>query len=288
LPARQPGANGAPRRERDGVVTIGGGAYHAGVLAGFSTDEVLHELLVAPRAALVPLPDTRIIERPGWWQIVTPSLTRGGMNEVSSDEIPEDTADAIIDETIADYRRLGIRFRWNVRPGVKPADLAERLARRGLVRSESFAMARATSGVPESDGAGITVDEIDLANVDDFTRVLSEGWEMDPAPVDALHRRMLADPARRNQLFIARHEGTAAATAAYVALDRSAYLIGAVALPAFRGRGLYRALVHARLRHAAARGIRLATSNARATTSAPVLARLGFESVCPLQAFSND
>jgi GNAT superfamily N-acetyltransferase len=258
------------------------------VSTGFSTEEILHELLVAPRGAIVPLPDTIVIERPGWWQIVTPSLTRGGMNEVSSTEIPEDAADAIIDETIATYRRLGLRFRWNVRPGAKPDDLAERLERRGLVRSESFGMARSTSDVPPAEDPAITVDEVDLANVDDFTHVMAQGWEADPGPLDALHRHMLANPARRNRLFVARHEGTAAAAAGYVALERSAYLVGAVALPAFRGRGLYRALVHARLRHAAALGLALATSNARATTSAPVLARLGFEIVCPLLAFTSD
>jgi GNAT superfamily N-acetyltransferase len=257
------------------------------MLAGFSRDDLLHEVLVAPRAALVPLPDTRIIERPGWWQIVTPSLARGGMNDVTCTEIPEADADRIIDETIESYVQLGIRFRWNVGPGVTPADLAERLARRGLRRSEALAMARATAGVvPEADGA-LSVEEVSLANADDFTQVMADGWEVEAAPLDALHRRMLADPARRNHLFVARYGGTAAAAASYTALDRSAYLIGAVVLPAFRGRSLYRALVNARLRHAAARGLPLATSLARVETSAPILAHLGFETVCPIGTFSN-
>lgn len=257
------------------------------MIAGFSNEELLHELLVAPRSALVPLADTRLIERPGWWQIVTPSLTRGGMNEVACTELPDDACDAIIDETITSYERLGLRFRWMVGPGTKPDDLADRLARRGLQRSKSLGMARSTSNTaPENTGA-VTVDEVSSVNVDDFTRVMAEGWQMDAAPLDALHRRMLADPARRNHLFIARHEGVAAAVAGYVALERSAYLIGAVALPPFRGCGLYRALVNTRLRHAEARGIALATSVARAETSAPILARLGFETVCSIAVFMN-
>ena len=36
----------------------------------------------------------------------------------------------------------------------------------------------------------------------------------------------------------------------------------------------------ARLRHARARGIPLATSHARESTSAPILERMGFETVC--------
>ena len=47
-------------------------------------------------------------------------------------------------------------------------------------------------------------------------------------------------------------------------------------LPEARGKGAYQALVDARLRYAAAQGIPLATSQAKADTSAPILERLGF------------
>ena len=256
------------------------------MIAGFSRDEILREALVGPRSALVPLPDTQIIERPGWWQIVTPSLSRGGMNEVACSELPENEADAIIDETLATYARLGIqRYRWSIGADPRPADLGERLARRGLQLSESLAMARSTADTPPESDAAITVERVTLANVDPFTSVMAEGWEADAAPFDALHRRILADPAGRNHLFLARLDGVPAATATYAALDRSAYLMGAVALPKLRGRGLYRALVHARLRDAHARGLQLATSVARADTSAPILARLGFETVSTIATY---
>jgi predicted acetyltransferase len=61
-----------------------------------------------------------------------------------------------------------------------------------------------------------------------------------------------------------------------------------VVLPAFRRRGLYRALVASRLGYAAERGIPFVTSHARASTSAPLLERLGFETVCEFQLFSNE
>lgn len=254
---------------------------------GFSTGEVLHEALVAPRSAIVPLPDTRIIERPGWWQILTPSLTRGGMNEIICDALPEGDAGAIIDEAIEQYRSLGLLFRWTIHPWTTPPDLGDRLARRGLVRSSSFAMARLTAGAGPADEGPITVEHVDLTNVDEFTRVMAGGWESDPAQLHPLHLRMLSDPANRNQLFLARYEGAAAAVGCYIALGRSAYLIGAVVLSPHRGRGLYRALVNARMRHASTRGIELATSVAMADTSAPVLARLGFERACEVTAYSN-
>lgn len=219
------------------------------MISGFSDEEILHEALVAPRGALVPLADTKIIERHGWWQIVTSSLTRGGMNEIVCTELSAASADAIIDETIASYRKLGLRFRWSVGAGTKPEDLAHRLARRGLQQSEALVMARATSNTIQEDTSAITINEVSLANVDEFTRVMAEGWHMDAAPLDVLHRRMLADPAQRHRVFVARYEGVVAAAAGYVALERSAYLIGAVTL---------------------------GTSLARAQTSALILARLGF------------
>jgi GNAT superfamily N-acetyltransferase len=58
-----------------------------------------------------------------------------------------------------------------------------------------------------------------------------------------------------------------------------AYLFGAQVFPAFRGRGIYRALVAARLGFLAARGVSLAVTQARAATSAPLLERFGFETV---------
>jgi len=56
-------------------------------------------------------------------------------------------------------------------------------------------------------------------------------------------------------------------------------------LPPFRKRGLYRAMVAARLAHARAHGIPLATSHAREATSAPILAALGFDTVCRIGVY---
>lgn len=106
-------------------------------------DELLHEVLVASRRAFVPLPDTRVIERPGWMQLITPSLRTGGMNEVCLATLPPDEADAIIDRTLAEYREQGIRFRWTVGPDSSPADLVQRLRSRGLRPITLIAAARA-------------------------------------------------------------------------------------------------------------------------------------------------
>lgn len=238
--------------------------------------DVFDEVVVTPRRAFPRHPDLRVIERPGWLQIVTPSLKTGGLNEVIHAQLADDEADATIAAAIAGYRKLGLKFRWGVGPGSTPADLGARLVRAGLVESWGRGMARA---IGDARYAHADIAAVDATNVDTFSQVMAAGWEMDPGPIAALNRVLLAAPDRRERMFLATIDGVPAATASYVAFPRSAFLIGAVVLPAFRGRGLYRALVEARLDHARAHGLPLATSHARESTSAPMLEHLGFSTV---------
>ncbi|HWM86801.1 MAG TPA: GNAT family N-acetyltransferase [Kofleriaceae bacterium] len=246
---------------------------------------LLEEVLAGPRRALVPLPDLRVIERPGWLQLVTPSFRTGGFNEVSLSVLDDGEADAVIDATIAEYRRLGLAFRWAVPPGSKPDDLSERLARRGLARSTVRGMARTTADPPDGSIDGVRVDEVDETSLDLFTRVMAEGWATDRSALDAAHNAIFRQPERNQRLYLAFRGGEPAAVASYVVYPRSAYLLGGVVLPRFRGLGLYRALVGARLRDASARGIQLATSQAREGTSAPILERMGFRTICQFPVF---
>ncbi|MGN6106450.1 MAG: GNAT family N-acetyltransferase [Kofleriaceae bacterium] len=254
------------------------------MLPAWPSSAIEDELFAMPRRAFVALADLRVIERPGWLQIVTPSFKRGGFNGVSFCALDEAGVDAAIDAAIAEYHALGIQFRWTVTPDCRPADLAERLARRGLARSWSCGLARSTANLPDAPSE-VRVEEVDHATIDAYTRVMAEGWQDDPAPLAVAHAAVLAEPARRHRLYLAYCDGEPAAAASYVAFPRSAYLLGAVALPQFRRRGLYRALVIARLRAAAARGLELAISHAREETSAPVLERMGFERIARWPVF---
>jgi len=250
----------------------------------WSESELLEEVVAAPRRAWVPLPDLCVIERPGWLQIVTPSFRTGGFNEVSLTQVADDEADAAIDAAIAEYRRLGIAFRWPVAPGSRPHDLAERLTRRGLVASMVRGMARSTADPPRAP-AGAVVEQVDERSADQFTSVMAEGWASDAGELAAVQAAIFSQPERSHRLFLARWDGEPAAVASYVAFPRSAYLLGGVTLPRFRGKGLYRALVAARMRDAAARGLTLATSQAREGSSAPILERMGFRTVCSFPIF---
>ena len=132
-------------------------------------------------------------------------------------------------------------------------------------------------------GDTVGVVEVDRSTVGAYTQVMASGWNAELAPRLALHHHLLAEG--RQHLFIAYCDGVAAAAASYVPFARSAFLMGGVVLEKFRGRGLYRALVHARLAHARVRGISLATTHARESTSAPILEKLGFETVCVMPMY---
>lgn len=268
---------------------------------GFSQAELLEEVLVRPREAAVLAPDTQVIARPGWLQLITPSLPQGGLNEVALSVLSEADAERVIDETLAEYARLGLRFRWLVGPDSRPLDLGQRLLRRGLHHEASLGMARETTVEVGPDPAEVSVDSreaaaaltievVDEASVDLFSDVMAEGWSSPPQY--ALNRALLApraaDGGARFVHFLGRYRGAAAAAASLCVYPRSAYLMGAVVLPAAQHRGLYRALVHARLRHAAARGIALCTSQSRKATSAPILAHLGFRAVCDVDFYLSE
>ena len=253
------------------------------MLPAMSRDEILVEIIERPRQAYVPLPDIQVIVRPGWQQLVTPSVKRGGMNEVSLAQVAEAEADAIIDATIAQYASLGCKFVWRIGPDSSP-HLVARLAARGLVHGVACGMARSTEMASENDGH-VTIERVDESNVEVYTRTMAAGWDMEPGPITAINELVVRMPVPSHHMFLARYDGVPAATAAAAMFPRSVYLIGGVTLAAFRGRGLYRALVAARLAHARARGILLATSHARAETAAPILERLGFETLCRYDNF---
>ena len=263
-------------------------------MPGGSEDVLLREIVEGPRRALVQLPDMRRVERPGWFQLVTPSFRQGGFNEVVCSELPEHEADAIIEATVGQYRRLGVKFRWLAAARTHPVDLGARLERAGLIRSTSCAMSLETprpevpfSAEDAPAPRDVAIEEVDGSSLELYTRVMATGWNVEEGPLDKAHRRMMQANDRAQRFFLARYRGRPAAVGAYLDLGQSAYLLGAVVLPDFRRHGLYRAMVAARLRDARARGLRLATSLARAETSAPILARMGFRTVERLSTYSG-
>ncbi|HKE15900.1 MAG TPA: GNAT family N-acetyltransferase [Kofleriaceae bacterium] len=246
---------------------------------GWTAEEKVEAALRAPMSRAMLRPDTRVIERAGWYQLVTPSAPGTMLNEVLISQVAPDDADRAIEEVIATYAAVGHPVKWCVGPWTRPADLGDRLARRGFSSWEVRGMASATS---TATGGREGVDEVGEEDVEAFVAATVLGWSLPPeqtAAELATHRAALRASPRQTHFFAARVGHEIVGTTGLLLRGQYAYLFGAQVFPAFRGRGLYRALVAARLAFLAARGVSLAVTQARAATSAPILERLGFETV---------
>lgn len=256
------------------------------VPAGWTEADVQRELIDGPAHAYVPFPGLEVDERPELARLTCALFPSGGFNGVSRTRLGDAEADAIIDQLIADYRRRGLRFRWSVTPDSTPVDLAARLTKRGLSAHQVVALTCATKpgATPAS---GVSVQLVDPAIVDDFTRVMAEGWGAPAGALETYHRVAIAAPGQPHKLFLARVDGDPAGVASAMYFARSVYLLGGVVLPRFRRRGVYDALTRARLAVGHALGVPLATTHAMADTSAPLLLARGFDEWFRFPAFTG-
>jgi GNAT superfamily N-acetyltransferase len=154
--------------------------------------------------------------------------------------------------------------------------LVERLLERGLVEDEDplrvgMALDSQPSGLSDVEvRRAQTVDDRRLA-----ARIASAvfaGPYVEPPPPDP-----------GTVTYLAYLDGAPVGRATGSFTDHGVTLFGAAVLPEARGRGAYRALVHARWRDAVARGTPLAVTDA-GSRSRPILARLGFRELCTIRA----
>jgi GNAT superfamily N-acetyltransferase len=255
-------------------------------LSGWTCEDKEREAMRAPIGSHIPQDGTRVVERPGWYQVLTPGTRHGTSNEIVESKVPDEEIEATIDRVVAEYAAHDLTFRWLVDQDTRPRDLGERLERRGFVHWHARAMTADPWALTVDRVPGARVELVDASNAEAYARALSEGWGTDTVEY-ALARcqRLLALPGR--PLFVAWADGVPAGAAGAVEHERSVYFVGGAVVPSMRGHGLYRALVRARLEHAKARGLSLVTTQAREKTSAPILERLGFETVRRFRMYAN-
>jgi hypothetical protein len=225
--------------------------------------------------------DTTIIERPGWYQVITPSAPANVWNEVLLSQVADADAERVIDETCAAYRAAGHRTKWCVGHWTKPHDFGDRLARRGFLSWDVRGMGRETdTKIPAAHD--VRVEEVTLECLDVYLTTMLRGWSLpeETAAIERhVHLRAFRAEPRTAHVFLARVDGEIAGTGGVVHRGDVGYLIGTQVLEAARGRGVYRAIVAARLAHLRERGIEYAVTWAREETSAPRLEHLGFETL---------
>jgi hypothetical protein len=122
---------------------------------------------------------------------------------------------------------------------------------------------------------GVEIHEVTLNTLDDYLTASAAGRTRS-SPMAGATTLVRAYATGQFHFFTARVGGNSIGTAGYIVEPRFACLVGGNVFPEYRGRRIYRALVDARLARLAAQGMRLATTQAREATSAPMFERFGF------------
>jgi GNAT superfamily N-acetyltransferase len=235
-------------------------------------DRKLRAAIHGPVGPMATRADTRVVEREGWFQRITPSSANH--NEVLRSAVEEADAERVIDEVVAQYRALGKPTRWFTGPWTRPADFGDRLLRRGFRRSETRGMGCDTDAAVARGDTRVHRVETD-ADLDAYLHASRIAWAIDESDLEATRASYRARLGTLLVLFIAEGAGTGAV----LLRDDYGYFVGGAVAESARGRGVYRALVAARLAFLRDRGIEYAVTHAREATSAPMLEHIGFETL---------
>lgn len=231
----------------------------------------------------VPDPGSRV-ERVG-------SIVRivGRENYVLFSDLTEANAREAVAEQAELFHEARADVEWKVFGHDRPANLDAILAGAGFVpdEPETLVVFDLREGLPGGAApAGIEVRRVtDDAGVRDAVTAKDAAFGPDDRDVFSLYSRMVRDP---NQgLFVAYAEGTPVASAQIEMTPGRSFagLWGGGTNPAYRHRGVYRALVSARAVLARSKGYRFLTVDAR-DTSRPILERLGFVPLTTTRAWT--
>jgi GNAT superfamily N-acetyltransferase len=192
--------------------------------------------------------------------------------------------DRLIQAQIARFAERGESFEWKFHSHDRPPFIEERLAAAGFVAEELETVVIAETAALAGGGdvpAGVALrevhDRVDLERIGELeAAVWGAGEDRYPA---ALAQELAADPDGL-AIFVAEAEGVVV-SAGWVRFPSStdfATFWGGATLREWRGRGVYRALVHRRAQLAADRGRRYIEVDA-SDDSRPILERLGLRAV---------
>ncbi|MES5820136.1 GNAT family N-acetyltransferase [Streptomyces sp. RG80] len=244
---------------------------HAAVLALYDRD--------MREGAQPDSPESRI-ERVG--KVVRQISSEQGWNGVVWSDLDAGGADAAIAEQIAYFSGLGREFEWKLYGHDLPVDLGQRLRAAGFTAQpeETLMIGEVNDLTLDAEPPeGIRVLAVtDRAGVDLVADVHEAAFGTDSTRLrHQLLAQLTADPDTVVAVVaLAGETPVSAARMELVPGTRFAGLWGGGTVEAWRGRGIYRALVALRAREAVERGYRYLQVDAM-PTSRPILERLGFE-----------
>lgn len=240
-----------------------------------------HELPVPPEVELVELDGVFVSIDP--WPAAQIVGVRG--------EGPADVAETVAAARAVARERGKTTLAWWLPPDQD--HLAAELEAAGLVNEDTpgfEAIENALALVTPPVGGGADGVEVRMTETwEDFragARVSHEVFGMPPVTDEELGARYddYLHPANPGRGFVALVDGRVVGTSYAAFGDEGVNLFGGSVLPEARGRGVYRALVHARWEAAAARGTPALTVQA-SRMSRPICERVGFVFLAPVRVF---
>lgn len=237
-------------------------------------------------------PGIEVIETARYRVQLMPDFPIPGPNHVEFIRCTGAEANAVIEEVRALAADRGLPLNWILDPDTEPANLPDYLQAHGIVpdphddKSKVMVLA-VTAGIDVPAVEGLELHD-GLADLDSFTRAervsaeaFSDVHYGTPLPIDAQRDRRFANhrKAGNRRIVFATVDGEPAGAGSLTLFPpQGATMNGGAVRRRFRGRGIYRALVAARLRMARDAGAAgLVVWGGK--MSAPILERLGFETV---------
>lgn len=201
---------------------------------------------------------------------------------------------AALDARIAEHRDFfaarGEAVEWKTRGHDLPADLPVRLLAAGFVAEELetvvVAETERLNAEPVLPG-GITIRQVDTrADFERIAALQTQVWDEDHAWLAGQLETSVRDTPDDVLVFVAEADGKVVSSCRleFTPGTDFAGLWGGSTLAAWRGRGIYRALVAHRARLAHLRGVRYLHVDASAD-STPILLRLGFHAITTTTPF---
>ena len=245
----------------------------------------------APVGTQFLLGSATVIDRPGWFQVVSPGVTTHA-NEVMVSELKAtEDIDARVSEVSAQYAALDVPFKWCIGPTTAPADTTAILTRQGMSSWGMRGMYARTDELDFPSPADADIREVRCrADAEAFAEAGVAGWGIPLSETSRMVDPVMwgtEQPGGQWRHFVAWCGGQPVGTAGLILGGGLGYLTGASVSPAARGQGLYRALIQRRMDELKRLGVSLAVTQAREATSAPILEALGFETAYRAPIFKS-
>ncbi|RKE23084.1 GNAT family N-acetyltransferase [Streptomyces sp. TLI_171] len=233
-------------------------------------------------------PDAEVVAEDAFTMVRLPDYFDFDLSLVSF--TPDGPLGPAVDAVLARARAFDVPvLDWQVLIGSPPGLAAELAARGGRVKlTLEILAADLTSGPPPLRAPAGEVAlrwATDPATARDAAAIQVTGFGGELPPPERLlaaaARGAKTVPAGAGGTLVALVDGRPAGTGGVEVVNGVARLTGGVVDPQWRGRGIYRALLHARLSYAVTHGATMALVKANPATSGPILRRTGFTSYGP-------